>query len=513
MKLLIIIALFGLSLVSHANEPLTENEISEVIRKADKSEFKQIYEGVLSYLDEAEKTEEFESRFSMNFLSSPKFSLFNILIQSGFVISGYDDLCFFGGWMSKKGGNGKCRVPWKMRNHSGFKNTHSAHVYSKAYNCGGDNFRCNPILFGTNGNGKGLCVKYDPVKNLSARCSTGSKSKIDDHLKNLKEDPILREKFAHYLKFLLKECRGSRGSTCKVLKGHLKGIYVKAVKSNDVKICEAVVKPLVAAQDFINIGARMDSPPVSGRTPSETDESEVVDMSDVESKLFKNYKKLGGDPKAFAHVMCFFKKHQASLFKGGHGRKLKIKEKCKIIINDYTKTSNKKRLFILNRCTGKVQAMQSSHGKGGGAGSGTNSTSTASYISNKPNTNLSPSGFFIMGGWHRTSKPWNPGIKMHGLQKGINDNSYRRGIVFHRSQNSRTAYCGGGIASSDDSNPQLSGGNCGRTHGCIGIPPTNWQVAKDDILGERDGGALLYTYSKNEAAKSSSYCGGDNLWK
>ncbi|TNE96677.1 MAG: hypothetical protein EP326_12910 [Deltaproteobacteria bacterium] len=513
MKLLVTLVLLGLSFHSYAFESLDEKQIVRALEEVNQEEFNLIYENVITHLKEAEQDEEFESRFSLRFLSSPKFSLINILIQSGFVVSGYDDLCFFGGWMSKKGGNGKCRVPWDMRRHTGFKNQHSAHVYSKEYNCGGINFRCNPMLFGTSSTGKGQCVKYDPVKNLSARCSAASKNNIDNHLKNLKEDPILREKFAHYLKFLIKECRGSRGATCSVLQGHLKMVYSKAIKSNDKNICKAVVEPLIKAKDFIQVGARIESPPVARRPSDTADELPETGLSSVEEKLFKNYKKLGGDSKAFSHVMCFFKKHQSSSFKGGHGRKLKIKEKCKIIINDYTKSSSQKRLFILNRCTGKVSAMQSSHGVGGGSGSGTNSLANASYISNKPNTNLSPSGFFIMGGWHHTNKLWNPGIKMHGLQKGINDNSYRRGIVFHRAMNSRSGYCGGGLATSDQSSPKLSGGVCGRTHGCIGIPPTNWQVAKDDILGERDGGALLYTYSKNEAAKSASYCGGSNLWQ
>ena len=505
------------SSITFADLDLSENQIVHALESADGAEFEKIYKNVVIHLEEKEQVEDFESQISFTLLSTPKFSFLKTLFISGHAVSRYDDLCFFGGWMSKKGGNNKCRRPWKMRGYSRFTREHSAHVYSKEYNCGGIYFRCNPLVFGSNSSGKGKCVKYDPVKNLSARCASASTGLINNHLKSLKEDPILREKFAHYLKYLIKECRTSRGGTCEVLKGQIKKLYAKAKSTNVVQLCKAIVEPLINAKNFIDIGSRIESPPVVKRQPSnnreEEDSSTILDSTAIEDEMFRNYKKLGGDPKAFKHVMCFFKKHhQESSFKAAHGKRIKIEEKCKIMINDYTKGSNHKRLFIMNRCTGKVMAMQSSHGIGGAAGSSRNSRRTARHISNRPNTYLSPSGFFIMGGWHHTTKKWKPGIKMHGIQKGINDRSYSRGIVFHRAMNGRGGYCQGGLATSDQSNPKLIGYDCGRTHGCLGIAPSNWQVAIDNIKGERTGGPLLYTYSHIEAAKPSDYCG-DNLWQ
>jgi hypothetical protein len=512
MKLFLILSLLGFSSLALANQDLGSYEIDKALDQASPAEFQEIYSQVVTHLKEAEAKEEFDSRLNLALFHSPKFSFIKSLIQSTFVVSGYDDLCFFGGWMSKKGGNNKCRMPWKMRTHSKFKREHSAHVYSRQYNCGGVNFRCNPLIFGTNTSGKGKCVTYDPVRNLSARCAAASAGNIDNHIRNLKEDPILRKKFAHYMKFLLEECKNPGSSTCKALKGHMTKLYAKAKESNDVNLCQAIVEPIVTAGNFIDVGARIDALPVPSRQPSDDSDDSQTGLTSIEDEMFRNYKKLGGNPKAFAHVMCFFKKHQDSQFQGAHRRKLKITEKCKIIINDYTKGSNEKRLFVMNRCTGKVKAMQSSHGKGGGSGAPVNSHQNAKHFSNRFNTRLSPSGFFIMGGWHHTSKVWHPGIKMHGLQKGVNDNSYGRGIVLHRSMTSSGGYCYGGIATSDQSNPRLRGQSCGRTWGCIGLDPSKWSESSKDLLGTRNGGPLLYTYSPREAAKSASYCG-DKLWQ
>jgi hypothetical protein len=49
-----------------------------------------------------------------------------------------------------------------------------------------------------------------------------------------------------------------------------------------------------------------------------------VKIAADEKELFNNYKRLGGNPKAFKHAMCFFNKHQKSSFKTGGGREQKL---------------------------------------------------------------------------------------------------------------------------------------------------------------------------------------------
>lgn len=513
MKLMLLTVVVLISQSLHANSSLSSTKIERAIDHATYDEVREIHQKALDYIVEAEQKEEFEPFSTFILPLNPKIYFVKLLFLGGYAVSSGDDLCIFGGWLSKKGSSGKCRKPWQMRNIPSFNQAHRAHVYSREYNCGGDNFRCNPMMFGSDSSGNGKCVPYNPVRNLSARCVEASKDLIEGHINSIKDDEILRNKFAHYIEHLIEECKRPGSSTCNALKGHLDKLAAKAKETNDVNLCRILVEPVASLENIVQVGSNINTPPVA----NQSDDDEAVDFSlenaeEKEAEMFENYKKMGGDPKAFAHVMCFFKKHQQSQFNAGHGGKVQIKEKCKIMINDYNKTSDHKRLFIMNRCTGKVTAMQSSHGRGGGNGVGANTGHKLNHLSNKYDTNASPSGFFIMGGWHHTSKAWKPGIKMHGLQKGINDNSYGRGVVFHRSKTSSAVYCGGGVATSDQSSPVLKGSNCGRTHGCIGIPLAGWDIAIRDILGERNGGPLLYTYSKHEAAKPTSYCG-DNLWQ
>jgi hypothetical protein len=100
------------------------------------------------------------------------------------------------------------------------------------------------------------------------------------------------------------------------------------------------------------------------------------------------------------------------------------------MINDYSKASSQKRLFILNKCTGEVKAMQSAHGRGGSNGVAASGGSKLNGISNTPDTNASPSGFFVLGDWHTTEKRWGPGIKMHGLERVPTIMHGRGGLFF-----------------------------------------------------------------------------------
>lgn len=216
------------------------------------------------------------------------------------------------------------------------------------------------------------------------------------------------------------------------------------------------------------------------------------------SRLASNFKKLGGNSKALAQALCFMNKNAGKTkFKSGAGGRISIKEKCKFIINDYTKPANKKRMFVVNKCTGNVDVVQVAQGKGG--------------ISNRSGSKATPSGFHVTGGTHNSKKRWAPGIKLHGLQRGVNDNTYARAVVMHRAISSRGAYCGGGIAKSSQSKPDTRGTHCGNSWGCPAVHPNHWK-ALQKLKGNRSGGTMVYNFSSRESGKGSSYCG-DRLWK
>ena len=212
------------------------------------------------------------------------------------------------------------------------------------------------------------------------------------------------------------------------------------------------------------------------------------------SNLSRNFTKLGGSSTALRQALCFMNKHKNTSFRSGAGGRISFNESCKFIINDYTKASSKKRMFIVNKCTGHVEAMQVANGTGGIGKNASGSKGT-------------PSGFFVTGGTHYSQKVWKPGIKLHGLQRGINDKSYARAVVMHRAiSKSGGKYCAGGIANSSQASPSLSGASCGRSWGCPAVDPVVWP--KVYALKNK---SLVYNYSSRERGKGNSYCG-DSLW-
>lgn len=217
------------------------------------------------------------------------------------------------------------------------------------------------------------------------------------------------------------------------------------------------------------------------------------------SDLAENFARMGGTARALSHALCFMDRHKNTNFNSAAGGKVRIKDPCKFAINEHAGRGERaNKMFILNRCSGEVKVMNVARGSGGiGQGKG------------KTNP-----GFHIMGGDHNSpsGKVWSPGVKMHGIQRGINDEAYGRGVVMHRAMNSRGGYCSGGMASSNNPSSQGVGGSCGRTNGCPGVDPSNWKTVVNDLRGDNGGGPLMYNYTNREASKSDDYCG-DSLWQ
>lgn len=225
--------------------------------------------------------------------------------------------------------------------------------------------------------------------------------------------------------------------------------------------------------------------------------------------LFKNFKKLGGDTIAFQQAMCFLKKHEDTKFKSygeGYKKGIKIENQRFVTIQDLNKSSNEKRLFILDRETGKVEAYHSGHGIG--RSPERNDRGVAKYFGNTNNSLKTPTGFFVTGNRYNSTKSWRVGMRLHGLQQGINHNSMKRGIVFHGS-----SYTPQGAASSDDEPPVLNGVASGRSHGCTTVHPSYATSLMSKLESGREGrhpykgGALYYNFGPDEKSKGTDYCG------
>jgi hypothetical protein len=241
------------------------------------------------------------------------------------------------------------------------------------------------------------------------------------------------------------------------------------------------------------------------------DRDQVTGMARTasERQLLENFTRLGGDPIAFQQAMCFLNTHGRTNFQSsgaGYNNGIRIEQQRYVTINDLNKPSTEKRLFILDRQTGQVTAYHSGHGNGGGR----NTHERISYFSNNNGSNTNPRGFFITGNTYNSNQSFGEGVRLHGLQRGINDASMARGIVIHGAP-----YTPAGLARSNEANPSLTGPRSGRSHGCTTVANQHYREVERMLSAGREGsstrgGSLYYNFSPTERSAGARYCG-DNL--
>jgi len=260
--------------------------------------------------------------------------------------------------------------------------------------------------------------------------------------------------------------------------------------------------------------------------PEEGDEQEVgftqkddTDADEARTQLIANFKKLGGDPVALTQALCFYDKNRGTNFtaSGDPSRKngIKIQNQRYITINDLNKNYFDSRMFVLDLDTGKVKSYYSSHGAGGKKGVA-ESDSQATEFSNEDGSNATPRGFFITGarvnGSSDPKQRWKFSMKLHGLQKGVNDKSYARAVVMHSFPDVTND-----VASSDDVKPSLKTDPYPfyLSKGCTMVGPKVANEIIDTIKAPNtsSGGSLYYNYTAIEKGRGESYCGDDGLMK
>ena len=126
----------------------------------------------------------------------------------------------------------------------------------------------------------------------------------------------------------------------------------------------------------------------------------------------------------------------------------KIPETGTVILVDFRRPSNQKRLWVLRNKKLLVHCRVA-HGKNSGE------TITSSF-SNDFESNQSCLGSFETGKIYRGEKGL--AMRIHGLETGVNDNAYDRGIVFHGGDYVSTAFL-------------LKHGRIGRSLGCFVTEP------------------------------------------
>jgi hypothetical protein len=157
----------------------------------------------------------------------------------------------------------------------------------------------------------------------------------------------------------------------------------------------------------------------------------------------------------------------------------KIVNNSIISIVDFSETSNKKRLFIIDLKNYKILFnTYVAHGQNSGK-------EFAGNFSNRPESLESSPGFYVTKETYYGTKGLS--LRLEGEEEGINDNALNRGIVMHAA-----AYVNEALAQTR--------GFIGRSWGCPAVPPELHQA----IINKIKNGSCLFLYTPNKNYISSS---------
>lgn len=144
-----------------------------------------------------------------------------------------------------------------------------------------------------------------------------------------------------------------------------------------------------------------------------------------------------------------------------------------LTIINYSISANKKRLWVLDMLKNKVAITDLvSHGRNSGE-------EYARQFSNAPESFKSSLGFFVTGMPYLGKNDYS--LRLHGVEEGINDNAYDRGIVIHGANYVSTKYI-------------RAHKRLGRSQGCPAVPVrlNPW------LINTIQGGSCVFVYFPSE---------------
>ena len=147
----------------------------------------------------------------------------------------------------------------------------------------------------------------------------------------------------------------------------------------------------------------------------------------------------------------------------------KLRNDSLISIADFSQPSSRKRLFIIDLKNYRLLFNTLvSHGRNTGR-------EMANVFSNRHASYQSSPGFYVTAETYNGSNGYS--LKLEGMEKGINDNAYNRGIVIHGA-----AYVNQSLANAQ--------GYIGRSQGCPAVPE-KWS---GPIINTIKQGSCLFIY-------------------
>jgi len=148
---------------------------------------------------------------------------------------------------------------------------------------------------------------------------------------------------------------------------------------------------------------------------------------------------------------------------------LRLAESNVVTLIDFSLPSTAKRLWTIDMQSGDVLYNSFvAHGKNSGE-------NYAEHFSNRPQSYQSSLGFYLTGEPY-TGKHGNS-LRLHGLERNVNDKAYERAIVIHGADYAEEAFI-------------RQHGRLGRSHGCPALP----RSLTDDFINTVKDGTLLFIY-------------------
>jgi hypothetical protein len=185
-----------------------------------------------------------------------------------------------------------------------------------------------------------------------------------------------------------------------------------------------------------------------------------------QSKILKNARDLSPTALKFA-----LKGYYWALKKGD------VKNPDVLTVIDFSMPSNAKRMWVIDLKTSQVlMNLYTTHGKGSGM-------TYAKRFSNQRHTDESSLGTYETLNSYRGEHGYSERVK--GLEKGINDNAYRRAIVVHPAWYAKSSFI-------------QHEHRAGRSWGCFGIDPSK----SSQFVNFTKNGSVIFVYAAPEKSDS-----------
>ena len=147
-----------------------------------------------------------------------------------------------------------------------------------------------------------------------------------------------------------------------------------------------------------------------------------------------------------------------------------------LTVIDFTRPSYARRMHILDMETGETERFLVAHGENSGY-------IYATELSNQIGSHRSCRGYFLTGEDYQGD--YGPALRLHGLEEGVNDSTFRRDIVLH------------GATWSSYGTILENGGRLGRSWGCPAVP----LPAAGRIVERLKGGSLIYVHAFDDTER------------